>query len=271
MKLCMTKLMRVQAKFAASLILTRVVAGIADPGYNKSSRRKLCGWRFRGNVGRNFGGARPTPKLMSILDKLASSLNRRDEVPNQLLAEEIVRSKDRSAVKELVENLQNRNRKIQSDCIKVLYEIGERSPDLIADYADEFAALLESANGRLVWGAMTALDAIASADPERISALLPKVLAGAESGSVIARDHAVGILVTLAGTERHAERCFPILLEQLETCPANQLPMYAEMSAPIVSHSNRKRFGSVLRARALALAKESQKKRVARVLKKVMA
>ena len=42
---------------------------------------------------------------MTILHKLPSSLKRRDEVPNQLLAEEIVRTNNRSAVKELVEHV----------------------------------------------------------------------------------------------------------------------------------------------------------------------
>ncbi len=168
---------------------------------------------------------------MTILHKLASSLKRQDEVPNQLLAEEIVRTNNRSAVKELVENVNNKNRDIQSDCIKVLYEIVERKPVLIVGFAEDFASLLESPNRRLIWGAMTALDTIAGEDPGRVFDLLLKILAGAESGSVIARDHAVGILVKLGSTERYAPHCFPLLLEQLKTCPNNQLPMYAEMSA----------------------------------------
>jgi hypothetical protein len=40
---------------------------------------------------------------MTILDKLATALNRRDEVPNQELAKEIVSAKNKRAVKELVE------------------------------------------------------------------------------------------------------------------------------------------------------------------------
>src|SRR5437870_13726233 len=50
---------------------------------------------------------------MTILDKLASSLNRRDEVPNQQLAMQIVDGNDEKAVKELVRNLRNRDREIQ--------------------------------------------------------------------------------------------------------------------------------------------------------------
>jgi hypothetical protein len=118
---------------------------------------------------------------------------------------------------------------------------------------------------------MTALDTIAAEDPGRVFDLLPKILAGAESGSVIARDHAVGILVKLGRTERYAPPCFPLLLEQLKTCPNNQLPLYAEMSAKIVNDRNKEAFNRVVEARGRGLAKESQRKRLARVLKKVMA
>src|SRR6476659_2916112 len=182
----------------------------------------------------------------------------------------MVRTNNRSAVEELVDNVGNKNRGIQSDCIKVLYEIGERKPGLIVGFAEEFASLLDSPNPRLIWGAMTALNTIAAEDPERVFDLLPKILSGAESGSVIARDHAIGILVKLGSIERYAPRCFPLLLKQLKTCPNNQLPMYAEMSAKIINDRNKEAFNRVVEARGRRLAEESPRKRVARVLKKVM-
>jgi len=72
---------------------------------------------------------------MSVLSKLATALNRKDEIPNVALAEEIVRKNDAGAVSQLVANLSNRDKNIQSDCIKVLYEIGQRDPKLIATIA----------------------------------------------------------------------------------------------------------------------------------------
>ena len=125
---------------------------------------------------------------MTVLNKLASALIRRDEVPNQALAHEIVRTSDPDAIGTLVENLWNKNKNIQSDCIKVLYEIGARKPDLIARYHQEFGKLIESQNNRLVWGAMTALDAIAFQEPKAVRGLLPRILTVAERGSVITRD-----------------------------------------------------------------------------------
>jgi len=62
---------------------------------------------------------------MSILNKLASAFGRRDETPNIDLAKQIAAKKNTSAIAELVDNLSNKNKDIQNDCIKVLYEIGE--------------------------------------------------------------------------------------------------------------------------------------------------
>ena len=176
---------------------------------------------------------------MSVLTKLATALNRRDEVPNQALAEEIVKKNDVCAVRELVDNLSNRDKNIQSDCIKVLYEIGERNPKLIAEHCAAIGELLDSANNRLVWGAMTALDQIALAAPQDVFRLLSRIHTTAESGSVIARDHAVGILTKLGTLKPYANACFRLLIEQLKNCPNNQLPMYAEMSLAVATDKNK--------------------------------
>lgn len=206
---------------------------------------------------------------MTALDKLATALNRRDEVPNQELAKDIVRTNDRRAVKELVENLAHKDKNIQSDCIKVLYEIGEREPALIAPYYREFGKLLASKNNRLVWGAMTALDSITAQEPKGVYGLLARALEAADSGSVITRDHAVGILVKLGTLKQYADECMPLVVEQLLTCPNNQLPMYAEMSLALVNDKNKPALQKVMTRRLAGLEKESQKKRVANVLKRL--
>ena len=88
---------------------------------------------------------------MTVVESLATSLGRRDEIPNQQLAQEIVDAHDGKAIDELIENLSNKNKSIQSDCIKVLYEVGERNPKLIAGNHNDFAKLLTSKNNRLAW------------------------------------------------------------------------------------------------------------------------
>ena len=207
---------------------------------------------------------------MRVLEKLATALNRRDEVPNQELARRVLQERDGAAVQELIENLNHKHKGIQSDCIKVLYEIGESNPDLIAKYYQAFGDLLDSKNNRLVWGAMTALDTIAAKEPKGVHGMLSKILKVADSsGSVIARDHAVGILVKLAALKPYKRECATLLIEQLISCPNNQFPMYVEMAAPVIDADDRKRFQRVIEVRLSKLDKVSQKKRVAKVLKKL--
>lgn len=145
---------------------------------------------------------------MSVLDELATALGRRDEVPNQELARRIVRERDGAAVQELVANLGNKDKGIQGDCIKTLYEIGSTDPDLIASYYKEFGKLLESKNNRLLWGAIMALDTITLIEPKGVHRLMSKILEAVDrSASVIARDHAVGILSKLATLRPYRRDC----------------------------------------------------------------
>lgn len=205
---------------------------------------------------------------MSVLDQLASALQRKDELPNQELAARIAAEHNTAAVQELIGNLNHKNKGIQSDCIKVLYETGERQPQLIAPYIDVFAGLLNHNNNRLQWGAMTALDAIATVAPDAVYALLPAIIAAADKGSVITKDHGVAILIQLCTHSPAAGNAFDLLLEQLLKAAPNQLPMYAENALPLISSSNKAAFIRVLHTRLPDIEKESKVKRVTKVLAK---
>ena len=205
---------------------------------------------------------------MSLIEKFACSLNRRDEVPNQQLAKELVAKNDTLSIKEVVENCSNKNKNIQSDCIKVLYEIALLKPQLIADYVKEFIALLNNKNNRMVWGAMTAIDDITLQKPKEVYAALPKIIEAADKGSVISRDHCVGILIKLSSVKQYSQNAFSLLLEQLETCPANQLPMYAENTMPVINENNKNVFIKTLQSRLKEVEKETQQKRIEKVIRK---
>jgi len=72
-----------------------------------------------------------------MLEKLSCSLGKTDEEPNIELAECLCENNDKIGIKEIVDGLNGKDKAIANDCIKVLYEIGERRPELIADYARE--------------------------------------------------------------------------------------------------------------------------------------
>lgn len=206
---------------------------------------------------------------MSVINKLASSLGKRDEVPNQELAAEIAGKNDKKAVQELVDNLSNKSKDVQSNCIKVLYEIGALKPALIAGHVNSFIELLTNKNNRLQWGAMTALHVITNEKPDAVYNALPTIIAVADKGSVITNDHCVGILIQLAAVKKYAEDAFQLLVERLKICPTNQLPMYAENTLPVINENNKAEFIKTLSARLPEIEKETKRARVEKVIKKL--
>ncbi|MEO9484002.1 MAG: hypothetical protein ABJG47_11170 [Ekhidna sp.] len=206
---------------------------------------------------------------MTVLKKISSGLGSRDEVPNQELAKSIVKENDKAAIKELVANLRNSNKAIQQDCIKVLYEIGERSPKLITQYINDFVELLVSKNNRLQWGGMIALNCVSKTDPSGIYKNLSQIMSAADKGSVITKDHAVNILVNLASVPDYSSDALSLLLEQLKNCPLNQFAMYAERSFQVVNGQNKEVFLKALSARLPEIEKESKRKRIEKVIKEL--
>jgi hypothetical protein len=187
---------------------------------------------------------------MSVLDKLAHSLGRRDEAPNQELARGLAAKKDKKGIREIAQNLWNKDKNIQADCIKVLYEVGYIEPKLIADYADDFVKCLKSRNNRLVWGGMTALAEVAKANPDAVFKNLDAIKKAKETGSVITVDSAVSTLAfTAAANKKYNETIFPYLLKHLSSCRPKEVPQHSEKTLPAVTTSNKADFIKVLEKR----------------------
>ena len=187
---------------------------------------------------------------MSVLNHLASSLGRRDEVPNQELARDLAARRDKAGIREIAENLWNKDKNIQADCIKVLYEIGYIEPKLIADYAEDFVRCLKSKNNRLVWGGMTALTEVAKANPDVVFKYLDQIKKANETGSVITVDNAISTLAwTAAANEKYNETIFPYLLSHLAGCRPKEVPQHSEKTLPAVNVGNKVEFMKVLEKR----------------------
>lgn len=207
---------------------------------------------------------------MSAVERLAFSLGRRDEVPNQELARELATKKDKKGIREIAENLWNSNKNIQSNCIKVLYEIGCTEPVLIVDYADELLKCLRSRNNRLVWGGMTALAEIAKVHPDAIFTNLAVIKKAKETGSVITVDNAISALAyTAAANKKYNEVIFPYLVQHLSICRPKEVPQHAERTLPAVTAYNKVQFIKVLENRMEDLS-GSGLARVKKVIKKAV-
>jgi len=206
---------------------------------------------------------------MSVLEKIAYLQNRRDEVPNQELAKELVQAKNTDGLKEIAGNLSNKNENIQSDCIKVLYEAGYIEPEMIADYTNDFLRLLRSRNNRLVWGAMLALSTIAGIRADEIYENLDAILKIMQEGSVIAVDNAVKVLAAIAAQkDDYNKKIFPELLEHLGKCRPKEVGQHAESTFSAVNDENRDEFIKVLEKREDSLT-SAQLTRIKKLYKKL--
>ena len=206
---------------------------------------------------------------MHIYYDLATNLGRRDEQPNIALAEKIAAQQDIAAVAELPGLLAHNNKHIQGDAIKVLYETGARAPGLIAGHAATFIALLQSPDQRMVWGAMTALSTIAAEVPGVLHKALSSIMMAAEGPSVIARDHAVKILVTLAKVPAFYDDAMTLLLTLLISSPENQFPTYAESIAQVMQGNDLPRLRRILRDRLPVTVTPTKARRIEKLLSKI--
>jgi hypothetical protein len=204
---------------------------------------------------------------MSVLSKIAFYQNRRDEVPNQEVARELAQTRNAADIREIAENLWNKESNIQSDCLKVLYELGYLAPDLIAGYVDDFLKLLRHKNNRMVWGGMIALATIASLQAEKIFPHQEEIKKVMQAGSVITNDAGMKTLAEIAARkEEYRAKIFPYLLEHLADSRAADAPRYAETILPATGAANKADFIKILQ-KWITSASGSRLSRLKKVLK----
>jgi hypothetical protein len=196
-----------------------------------------------------------------MIERLASALGRNDEVPNIELAESLCENNDSAGIKEIVDGFTSKNRAVANDCIKVLYEIGARKPELISQYAPEFLARLNSKNNRLAWGSMTALATITPYAADVIFDKLHLVVSAYENGSVITVDNSISVFAELckAGAD-YSETVLPILIKHLQTCRPKEVPQHAERASVCFNSENAAVFIEVLEKRISYLTPSQQKR-----------
>ena len=204
-----------------------------------------------------------------MLQKLAYSLGRNDEEPNIELAQELAKTKNKKGIKEIVDGLNNPKEQIVNDCIKVLYEIAALSPELVAEYADNFVELLKSKNNRLVWGGMTALAKIVPLNPGEVFKNLDIVVNAYKKGSVITVDNSISVFAELAKADKkYGKKVLPIIMKHLENCRPKEVGQHAERAFVCINKNNSQKYKKILLKRRESLT-DAQKKRVDKLLEKL--
>jgi len=206
---------------------------------------------------------------MRMIEKLACKLGRSDELPNIELAEYLYQQKDIAGISEIVNGFKGSDKAVANDCIKVLYEIGERSPELISPYADDFISFLHSKNNRLAWGSMIALAKIASCASEPIFNKLHLVISAYERGSVITVDNSISVFAKLCQvSDTYAEKVLPILIKHLQKCKPKEVAQHAERASICFNSKNASEFIEILENR-VSFLNPSQQVRINKLLKKL--
>jgi len=204
---------------------------------------------------------------MSSVKKIAFYQDRRDEVPNQELARELAQTRSATDIHEIAENLWNKEPNIQSDCLKVLYELGYLAPDLIAEYVEDFLRLLKQRNNRLVWGGMIALSTIASRQADKIFPHVEEIIKTMKSGSVITYDAGIKTLTGVAARkDEYRKQIVPFLLERLADSRAVDVPRYAEVILAAISPADKANFIRILE-KWIGVASGARLARLKKVLK----
>ncbi|MCX6056206.1 MAG: hypothetical protein NTZ74_15085 [Chloroflexi bacterium] len=199
---------------------------------------------------------------MSVLSRISFYQNSRSEIQNQELARDLASTRDEGGIREIAEHLWDKNTNVRSDCLKVLYEIGYISPDLIAPFTDDFIRLLSSKHNRMVWGGMIALSTVAPLKAPTLFGQREAIYKTIENGSIITIDNGIKTLSTIAASESaFSEIIFPYLLNFLGECRPSDLPRHAEVVAKCVTDFNKNDFLSVLHNRQERLS-VSQKNRI---------
>jgi hypothetical protein len=205
--------------------------------------------------------------ILSVLNKISYFQNRRDEVPNKELAKTLAETENRAGIAELVTNLKQKNKSVQSDCLAVLYHIGYVKPHLIADYVEDFLALLKSKNNRLVWGGMIALSTIVELKTKEMCANLDTVKQAIDKGTLITVVWGVKALAKIAASNKSCKPdVVPILLSQLKKCIPRDVATHFENSLPAIDDENRAVFLRIVENRKKELT-TSQLDRLKKAMK----
>lgn len=201
------------------------------------------------------------------LEKISYFMNDRSEVSNQALAKVLATENNSEGIEEIALNLDNKNKSIASDCLKVLYEASYINPELIVPYKDKFISLLNSKNNRMVWGGMIAIASIAKVRPEEIYEIVDVILEKIETGSVITNVHGVYAMINMARSDVLYPKLKMHLFELQRVCRPIDFPKRAETMIDVIKEEDRDGYLLLLKNGMTELSSAGEK-RLLKLLKK---
>ena len=193
---------------------------------------------------------------MKTIERIAYFQNVQNDNPNVELAKELASTGDKEAIKEIAEGLYHKNKRVQSNCLKVLYEIAYREPVLVTKYSNDFLSLLDSKNNRMVWGSMIALDAMGEINPLPILLNIEKIMTAIDKGSVITKLRGLSAMAKALYVDKtYNQKYFKYLLNHAMTCrPSEVAPILESIFPTIDTRENSDAFSWVMDKRLESLS-----------------
>ena len=134
---------------------------------------------------------------MEILNQLSSQKGDKTEASNQIVAEKCIANPKLLA--EIAIGLEDKDKKLQSDCIEVFTLVSEKKPEFIVPYSENVLPLLYSKETKTRWEAVHTLSFIAEKIPDIICSVLPTLQLLVENDkSTIVRDYAMDTVANYA-------------------------------------------------------------------------
>lgn len=196
---------------------------------------------------------------MAYIEKISYHLNRRDEVPNQELAKLLADGNNLEGVMEIGAYLNDKNKSIASDCLKVLYEVGYIKPELIVSFTADFLEMLQSKNNRMVWGSMIGLANIAKVSPDEIFKHRALIMDKIQTGTVITNVWGVYTIINMAANGYY-EALKADLFELQKTCRPVDFAKRAESILPVIQDEDKAAFIEILTDRLPSLTASAGKR-----------
>ena len=153
---------------------------------------------------------------MDILSQLSSQKGDRTEDCNKIVAEKCITSPRLLA--DIAVGLEDKDKKLQSDCIEVFTLVAEKKPELAVPYADNIVPLLSSKESKTRWEAAHTLSFIAEKTPDDIFPILPVLQSLIENDhSTIVRDYSIDTIANYAKVSiETSEKSYELLKYALE-------------------------------------------------------
>jgi len=153
---------------------------------------------------------------MEILSQLSSQKGDKKEIANKFVAEKCIANPKTLA--EIAVGLEDKDKKLQSDCIEVFTFVAEVKPEFVVPYAENILTLLYSKETKTRWEAVHTLSFIADKIPDIIFSVLPVLQSLVEKDkSTIVRDYAMDTVANYAKVSAEtSEKSFSLLKFALE-------------------------------------------------------